>query len=81
MIPTIAVQEFFEELNSLMKSQPDEWQARAPDQKELLVSPSDFEYYKKIRQQIEAPSALETDAEGLPILLFSGIRVRSIVSK
>ncbi|WP_461070364.1 hypothetical protein [Spirosoma horti] len=81
MIPTIAIQEFFEELNSLLKSQPDEWQATPPDQKELVVSVSDFDYYRTIRQQIEAPSALETDAEGMPILFFSGIRVRPIVSE
>ena len=77
-IPTIAVQEFFVELDDLMKSQSNEWQAKAADQKELWVSASDFDYYLKIRQQFDLPAGVRMDDGGLPILLFQGIRVKPL---
>ena len=51
LIPTRAVQEFFDELNSLIEQQPAEWQAIPAGQKELVVSQSDYDYYLTIKQQ------------------------------
>ena len=75
MIPTIAVQDFFVQLDDLMKSQSDEWQALPTDQKQLRVTASDFDYYLTIRRQFESPADVMIDDAGLPILLFQGIRV------
>lgn len=85
MIPTIAVQEFYVELEDLMKGQPNEWQALPAHQKQLPVSTSDFDYYVKIRQQyidIERSdiTEIETDADGVPIVFFQGIRVMPLPS-
>jgi len=84
MIPQRAVQEFYDELFSVMESQPDEWAAMANDHKELRVSPSDFDYYVAIRKQYSDPlktAPFETDAAGLPIVFFYGIRLKPIGNK
>ena len=81
MIPTKAVQEFYDELDEILKSQPSEWQAIAADQKVLWVSTSDFDYYVKIGQQFVEQSKtteIELDKDGLPILFFAGIRVKPL---
>lgn len=83
MIPTIAVQEFYVELDDLIKGQPDAWQALPAHQKQLPVSTSDFDYYVKIRQQYTERSDItdiETDAEGIPVVFFQGIRVMPLPS-
>ncbi len=81
MIPQRAEQEFYDALNSILEKQPDEWVAIAHDQKELLVSPSDFAYYVKIRQQLIDQLGIaqfETDADGLPVVFFRGIRLKPV---
>lgn len=77
-IPTIAIQEFFVELDDLLKSQSNEWQVEPADQKELWVSSGNFDYYLQIRRQYAFPAEIEADEAGLPILLFQGIRVKPL---
>lgn len=82
MIPQRAVQEFYDELLSVMESQPDEWVPLANDHKVLWVSPSDFDYYVQIRQQYSdllQTTPIETDTAGLSIVFFYGIRVKPLV--
>ncbi|GAB3542657.1 hypothetical protein [Spirosoma fluminis] len=74
-----AEQEFYDELDDILKKQSAEWQAIDADQKVLLVSPSDFAYYVKIRQQAIDQSGsdpLEKDADGLPIVFYRDIRLK-----
>ena len=78
IIPTRAVQEFFDELDALIQQQPAEWQAIPAGQKELVVSQSNFDYYLTIRQQYVQPAPIDTDEKGLPILYFMGIRVKPL---
>ena len=81
MIPQRAEQEFYEELTVLLNSQPDTWQAIPAHQKQFYVSPSDFDYYRKLTQQHLGAAAIETDTEGLPIMFFLGIRVMPAVDQ
>jgi hypothetical protein len=73
-----AEQEFYEELNVRLKSQPDEWQRIPADQKEFLVPPDDFQYYVAIRQDDGPQFYPEVDATGLPIVFFLGIRLKPL---
>ncbi|WP_018619515.1 hypothetical protein [Spirosoma luteum] len=75
-IPQRAEQEFYDELNDCLKNQPDEWQSVANDQKDFLLSPSDFDYLTQLYQQHQPELPIETDETGSPILFFRGIRVK-----
>lgn len=78
MIPRIAIQDFYVELDDLTQRQSEEWRATPVDQKELLVSPSDFAYYVAISQQNAEPAQVSTDDAGMPMVYFTGIRVKPL---
>ncbi|GAB3510032.1 hypothetical protein GCM10027341_47870 [Spirosoma knui] len=74
-----AEQEFYDELDDILKKQSADWQAMDADQKVLTVPADDFAYYVKIRQQSidqSGSSPLEEDADGLPIVFYRDIRLK-----
>ncbi len=77
-IPQRAEQEFYDELDERLANQPDDWQLLANNQKVFLLPPSDFDYLTKLKQQHQPARPIDRDENGLPILFFRGIRVKSL---
>lgn len=76
-IPQWAEQEFYDELDERLASQPDEWQSLANDQKVFLLPSADVDYLIKLKQQHQSALPIDTDLDDLPSLFFRGIRVKA----
>lgn len=70
-----AEQEFYDEIDEILKNQPDQWHALTTDQKELRIATDMFRYYVELRRGYVEQGDINVDAAGLPVVFFRGIRL------
>lgn len=74
-IPQRAEQEFYDELDLRLASQPGEWRVLANGTKTFFLPLADFDYLVHLYQQHQFARPVEQDEAGRPMLFFRGIRV------
>ena len=73
-----AEQEFYDEIDEILKNQPEQWHALATSQKELRIAPDMFRYYVALRRAYSGQGGIQADASGLPMVFFRGIRLKPL---